>query len=277
MNHRLCITKVFNDAVAIYKNYWKSCLVIGTVIGAFWLVESKLSSHLSHLNSFTRYELLHSKHAVEFFNKITTHTQYHLTFPYSYQEYGIFIALLFLLLYTQLCTSRLFLALYTNRRIRFSDCLVSIETFARSLAAYLFLALMIIVFIMGSTLLFKLGDWFLLSLEHKLILLSIYSVFIALPFFLPFNLLCWSAVDGSRSVSQIIDHCISMGKGNKLRLLAICILLHLVSYIGQFCLLRLLYSPLMYFNIFTYSVFLAIVVIFPLKEAAWTSVYQQLK
>lgn len=94
---------------------------------------------------------------------------------------------------------------------------------------------------------------------------------------LSFVLVRWSAVDGIPSVSQIIDQCFSITQGNKLRIVVIMILLHLLGYILQFCLLRLAYMPLTRLGVFEYGVFVAIALVYPLKEAVWTSVYQQIK
>lgn len=277
MNHNLCITKAFNDAVNIYRKYWKPCLLFGAIIGAFWLIETSICSKMSYISTFCKYELPQSKHAVDFFNNVTSTVQYHLTFPYAYKDYAIFFILLMLLTYIQLGMSRFFIGLFTKKSPNFSDALISFGTFARAIAVYLFIVLMGIIFTTLGAILLKVGDWFLLTLEHKVLLLAIYGLLVVLPFFLSFSLIRWIAVDGSKSVSQIIDSCFALTQNNKLRIIIVFILMHVVSYIVQFCFLRLFYWPFTQFNILSYGVFIAIGLVAPLKEAVWTSVYQQLK
>lgn len=277
MNHTLCITKVFNDTIMLYKKNWKACLAIGALVGAFWLAENKLSSKISYVTAFCKYELPQSKTSVDMYTNFVNTLQYHMTFPYSYQEYIIFGVLLLILMYLQLCISKFFMLLFSKKTPRWSDAIVSVGTFARATAAYLFIVLMCIVFLAMGVVLLRVGDWFLLSLDHKIVLLAIYCLSIVVPFLLSFTLIRWSAVDGSPTVSQIIDNCFANTRGNKLRIVVIFILMHLVSYICQFCFLRILYWPLMQLNIFPYGVFVAIALVTPLKELAWTSVYQQIK
>ena len=278
MSHTLCITKVFNNAFTLYKNNWKSFLVIGALVGTFWLVEKKLSTRISSLSTFCKYELPQSKHAVEFFTSARKAVQYHLTLPFSYKEYAIFCILMLILLYGQLCISRYFLLLNSQKNTpQLFDAIVSIGTFARAIAAYLFTILALTVFVTLGAILMKVGDWFLLKMEHKVLLVAIYTLYIVVPFMLSFTLLRWTAVDGSPSVSTIIDKCFAITHNNKLKISAIMFLTHLVSYVIQFCFLRLCYTPFNYMNIFDYGVFAAIALVSPLKEAIWSSVYQQIK
>jgi len=278
MSHTLCITKVFNDAFTMYKKNWKPCLIIGSLVGIFWFIERMVCTQISSLATFFKHELPQSKHAVEFFTTLRDSVQYHMTLPFAYKDYAIFFALVLVLLYGQLCMSRFFLSLYsTKSKPKLSDAIISIGTFARAIAAYLFTILALIVFITLGAILTKVEDWFLLTIEHKVLLLAIYSVCVVLPFMLSFVLLRWSAVDGSPSVSTIIDNCFSITHGNKLRILAIMLLTHLLSYITQFCFLRLCYMPLNAMQLFDYGIFVAIALVTPLKEAVWSSVYQQIK
>lgn len=278
MSHTLCITKVFNSAFTTYKNNWRSCLIIGAIAGIFWFAEKRLGSHISVISTFCKYELPQSKHAPEFFFTAKKAIQYHLTFPFAYRDYIILCILGLLLLYGQLCMNRFFLLLYSKKTTpKLSTALVPVETFFRTIAAYLFVLLtMIVATILGAVLL-KVGEWFLLSPEHNIIVLTLYIVGVVIPFLLSFGPLTWVAVDGSPSISEIIDTCFAITKGNKPRIFVVFILIHLLSYILQFCFLRITYWPLHALHIFEYGAFVALALIIPLKQAAWASVYQQIK
>lgn len=277
MNHTLCITKALNHAVTVYKNHWKACVAAGAILAGFWMVERQLSSHIANTDTFFKHEIFQAPNSTAVFNKIVSLAQNELYFSRSNSEYITIGLLLLVLLYIHLVVAQMLLLLYRNQPISIRALLIPFGLYVRTIAVYLFVALFIVAASIGGALILKMCSWFLLSREHAILVIFIYTLLMCFTVLVSFNLIPWCVVDGSTSVSQAIDRCLYITRDNKLKIIIINLLTHLIAYAGSFLLLRIPYNLLISLNAVHIGLFFAHAIILPFSWAVWTSVYLQLK